>query len=194
MPDAGGRESTGVAEAAAKAGRPGHDWDELILVGVVARTHGTAGQVIVNPHTDFVDERFQVGARLETRLTDGTRQVTEVTSFRVHQGRPILGLAGVGSIDEADRFAGAELKIAPTEQHVLPEGQYYHQQLIGCDVVTAGGGLIGRVVSVTGEGQSRLVVDGPRRRFEIPLADEICSVHVPERRIVVRPPEGLLDL
>jgi 16S rRNA processing protein RimM len=193
VPDPRGRESERPAEASAKVAS-GTSWDDLILVGVVARTHGTAGQVIVNPHSDFVDERFQVGARLETRLADGTRQVTEVTSFRIHQGRPIIGIAGVGSIDEAERFAGAELKIAPTEQHELPEGQYYHQQLIGCDVVTGDGSPVGRVVAVTGEGQSRLVVDGPHRRFEIPLADEICSVHVPERRIVVRPPEGLLDL
>ena len=166
----------------------------LILIGVVARTHGTSGQVIVNPHTDFVDERFQVGARLETRLADGTRQVSEVTSFRMHQGRPIVGIAGIDSMDDAERLAGAEFKIDPAEQHELPDGQYYHQQLIGCEVVTGDGSPVGRVVAVTGEGQSRLVVDAPHRRFEIPLADEICSVHVPERRIVVRPPEGLLDL
>jgi 16S rRNA processing protein RimM len=193
VPDGGGRESEQHAAASAKAGS-GAGWDELILVGVVARTHGTGGQVIVNPHTDFVDERFQVGARLNTRLADGTRQVSEVTSFRIHQGRPIIGIAGVDSMDDAERFAGAEFKIDPAEQHELPDGQYYHQQLMGCDVVKSDGSPVGRVVAVTGEGQSRLVVDAPHRRFEIPLADEICSVHVPERRIVVRLPEGLLDL
>jgi 16S rRNA processing protein RimM len=193
VPDAGGRESTRPAEASAKPGN-GAEWDELILVGVVARTHGTGGQVIVNPHTDFVDERFQVGARLRTRLADGTRRMCEVTSFRMHQGRPIIGIAGIDSIDDAERLAGAEFKIEPAEQHELPDGQYYHQQLIGCEVVTGDGSPLGRVVAVTGEGQSRLVVDAPHRRFEIPLADEICSVQVPERRIVVRPPEGLLDL
>jgi 16S rRNA processing protein RimM len=193
VPDAGGRESKRPVDAPAMAGS-GADWDELILVGVVARTHGTSGQVIVNPHTDFVDERFEVGARLDTRLADGTRRVSEVTSYRLHQGRPIIGIAGIASIDEAERLTGAEFKIDPAAQHALPEGQYYHHQLIGCDVVTDDGSRVGRVVAVTGEGQSRLVVDGPQRRLEIPLADEICSVRVPERRIVVRPPEGLLDL
>jgi 16S rRNA processing protein RimM len=170
------------------------DWDELILVGVVARTHGTAGQLIVNPHTDFVDDRFRVSARLHTRLADGTRLQSEVMSFRVHQGRPVIGLASVGSIDEAERYVGAEFKIEPTEQHALPDGHYYHQQLIGCEVVDENGSPIGKVVEVTGTGQSRLVVEGPRRRVEIPLVDEICSVHASERRVVVRPPEGLLDL
>ena len=171
------------------------DWDDLILVGVVARTHGNKGHVIVNPHTDFVEDRFRVGARFETKLADGTRTTTEVTAARVHQGRPVIGLAGVASISEAERYAGAELRMEATGQQVLPEGQYYHHQLIGCQVVTAAGGLVGRVVAVEGEtGQSRLVVDGPHRRHEIPLADELCDVDVAARRITVRLPEGLLEL
>jgi 16S rRNA processing protein RimM len=167
----------------------------LILVGVVARSHGNKGHVIVNPHTDFVEDRFRVGARFETRLADGSRTTSEVTAARIHQGRPVIGLAGVTSIGEAERYAGAELRIDAAAQQVLPEGQYYHHQLIGCQVVTSVGDPVGRVVAVEGErGQSRLVVEGPRRRHEIPLAEEICSVDVAARLITVRPPVGLLDL
>jgi len=179
-------------EASAKTGT---DWDDLILVGVVARTHGNKGHVIVNPYTDFIEDRFRVGARFETMLADGTRMVSELTAARVHQGRPVIGLAGVASIDEAERFTGAEFRIEAAEQQPLPEGQYYHHQLIGCQVVTDAGAPVGRVVAVEGgTGQSRLVVDGPQRRHEIPLAEEICSVDVAARRITVRPPQGLLEL
>ena len=170
-------------------------WDDLILVGVVARSHGNKGHVIVNPYTDFLEDRFRVGARFETKLADGTRTTSEVTAARVHQGRPVIGLAGVASIDEAERYTGAEFRIDAAEQEALPAGQYYHHQLIGCEVVTGAGEPVGRVVAVDGEmGRSRLVVDGPNRRHEIPLADEICSVDVAGRRITVRPPEGLLEL
>jgi ribosomal 30S subunit maturation factor RimM len=95
------------AEAVAEVDAPaeaGSDWDDLILVGVVARTHGNRGHVIVNPHTDFIEDRFRVGARFETMLTDGTRLMSEVTAARVHQGRPVIGLAEVTSIDEAERY------------------------------------------------------------------------------------------
>ncbi len=34
---------------------------EPLVVGRVARPHGLRGQVIVNPETDFPDERFRVG-------------------------------------------------------------------------------------------------------------------------------------
>ena len=185
-------EARGAPEPAEGAGA---GWDDLILVGVVARTHGNKGHVIVNPHTDFIDDRFKVGARLQTKLADGTRMTAEVTAARVHQGRPVIGLGGVTSIDQAERFIGAEFRIEAAEQQALPEGQYYHHQLIGCQVVTEAGDPIGRVVAVEGgTGQSRLVIDGPHRRHEIPLAEEICSVNVASRRITVRPPEGLLEL
>lgn len=174
---------------------PSEGGDDLILVGVVARTHGNKGEVIVNPHTDFVDERFRPGVRFQVRLADGTRQVAEVTAARVHQGRPVVGFVGVGSISEAERFRDAELRITADEQRPLPAGQYYHHQLIGCEVVEEDGTRVGRVTGVEGEmGRSRLVVTGDRRRHEIPLAEEICSVDVAARRIVVRPPQGLLEL
>jgi 16S rRNA processing protein RimM len=165
------------------------------LVGVVARTHGNKGHVIVNPHTDFVEDRFRVGARFEARLADGTRQTVELTAARVHQGRPVIGLAGVETISDAERYHGAELRISADEQQPLPPGQYYHHQLVGCEAVDPAGARIGRVVAVEGEmGQSRLIVAGERRRHEIPLAEDICRVDVAARRIVVTAPEGLLEL
>jgi 16S rRNA processing protein RimM len=185
---------TAVADTAARAPVE-TPWDDLILVGVVGRTHGIRGQVFVNPHTDFADDRFAVGAVLETRLADGARRALEVTSVRFHLGRPVVSFAGIESMDEAERCAGLELRIHPDAQHALPPGHYYHHQLIGCQVVTEDGAEVGRVVEVDGgTGQSRLVVNGDRRRHEIPLADAICTVDIAARRIVVRPPEGLLDL
>ena len=37
-------------------------WDDLVLVGRIARTHGHRGAVIVTPDTDFPEERFATGA------------------------------------------------------------------------------------------------------------------------------------
>lgn len=184
-----------AAETGASDAGPPADWDDLILVGIVARTHGNRGHVIVNPHTDFVDERFRVGATFEARLADRTRQRVTVTAVRVHQGRPIIGIDGVESMTDAERWVDAELRIDAAQQGPLPEGTWYHHQLIGCEVVTEAGDPVGRVVAVEGEtSQSRLVVHGLRRRHEIPLVEAICTVDVVARRITIRPPDGLLDL
>lgn len=175
---------------------PSGEWDDAILIGVVARSHGNRGEVIVNSETDFPEERFRVGAKLRTRRRNGTEAVLEVTSMRLQQGRPILGLAGYESINDAERLAGFELRIDPAgADEPLPEGEYYQRDLIGCAVVTESGEPIGRVTAVEGNrASSRLVVTGGRSEVLIPLADEICSVDLAGRRITVRPPEGLLDL
>ena len=72
----------------------------------------------------------------------------------------------------------------------------FHEQLIGCIVETRAGETVGRVVRVEGgAAASLLVVQGRRREVLVPLAEEICvSIDPGARRIVIEPPEGLLDL
>jgi 16S rRNA processing protein RimM len=167
----------------------------MVLVGIVARTHGNRGQVIVNSETDFPEARFRPGATLYARSTGGPVEALRIASVRFQQGRPILGIDGIGSIDDAERLAGAELKVPASEQERLPPGSFYHHQLIGCDVVTGAGEVIGTVTKVEGTGAaSRLVVTSARREVLIPLAQEICQVDVGAKRILVSPPAGLLEL
>jgi len=167
----------------------------MVLVAFVARTHGNKGQVILKSESDFAEQRFRAGARVFARIGTGPIETLEVTSARFQQGRPIVGFAGFSTITEAERLAGAQLRIPETEQEALPEGVYYHHQLIGCQVVTRGGDALGRVSDVQGEGQAtRLVVSGPRAEVMIPLAQEICEIDVAAKRIVVTPPEGLLEV
>lgn len=167
----------------------------MVLVGFIARTHGNKGQVILKSESDFPEQRFRTGARLFARIGQGPIETLEVTSARFQQGRPILGLAGFSSISEAERLAGAELRIPESEQEPLPEGMYYHHQLIGCEVVTNTGQSLGRVKDVHGGGNAtRIVVKGPRAEIMIPLAHDICAVDVAAKRITVTPPAGLLEV
>jgi 16S rRNA processing protein RimM len=170
-------------------------WDDMVLVGFIARTHGNKGQVVLNSESDFAELRFREGARLFARVGTGPIETLTVTSVRFQQGRPILGLSGYESIGEAERLAGAELRVPQSEQEVLPDGTYYHHELIGCDVVTRAGDSIGRVSDVQGAGHAtRLVVRGRRAEVLIPLAQEICEIDVAAKKIVVTPPPGLLEV
>ncbi|MGQ0734608.1 MAG: ribosome maturation factor RimM [Acidobacteriota bacterium] len=170
-------------------------WEQMVLVGFVARTHGRRGEVIVNPETDFAPARFRPGATLFARVASGPVERVTLTSARFQQGRPIVGITGIGSINEAERMAGAELRIAASQQQKLPDGQYYHHELIGCEMVTTDGQALGTVTSVEGSGAaSRLVVRGPRAELLVPLVDEFCRIDVTARRIVVSLPDGLLEV
>jgi len=173
------------------------EWDDAIRIGVVARTHGNRGEVVVNPETDFPEERFAPGAQLMARGTDGSQSTLEVTTMRMHQGRPVILFAGVTSMNDAELLAGIELRVAEDESAAdqLQDGEYFHRDLIGCAVVTESGESIGEVIKVDGdERAARLVVRSPRNEVLIPLADAICTVDLDAKRITVRPPEGLLEL
>jgi 16S rRNA processing protein RimM len=172
------------------------EWDDAILVGVVARTHGNRGEVVVNPETDFPDERFHEGAQLMARGKDGVDATLEVVTMRMHQGRPVILFKGIGSMNEAELLAGTELRVAEDELgEDLEDGEYYHRDLIGCEVVTESGESIGQVSAVDDDhGQARLVVRSRRSEVLIPLTDAICTVDIAAKRITVRPPEGLLEV
>jgi 16S rRNA processing protein RimM len=169
--------------------------DDLLLVGTIARPHGIRGSVIVNPETDFADERFKVGEELLVGPVERT-QPRRIIGVRGHQGRVIVDLEGVESMNDAEALAGQQLWMPAATLGPLPERTYYRHDLVGCDVVDTRDSVIGRVTKVEGTlDRSYLII--PRRGGEmmIPMVEGILvEVDLEQRRIVVNPPEGLLDL
>jgi 16S rRNA processing protein RimM len=171
------------------------DWEDMVLVGRVARPHGIRGHVVVNPETDFVEDRFAPGGALWTRSGRGDERLT-IASARIQGGRPVIAFDGFASIDEVERLAGLELRVPEDALQPLESGSYYQHQLVGCEVDTTGGERVGTVTRVEGAvGGTLLVVDGRRGEILIPFAVDICvDVDVVAKRIRIAPIEGLLEL
>ena len=171
------------------------DWNVMVLVGRITRAHGLKGHVVIHPETDFVEERFAAGATCWTRSAVGDEQLT-IKSSRVQNGRAIVGFEGFDRIEDIERLAGLELRVPETSLRPLGPGVYYAHQLVGCEVQTTAGTIVGTVVKVEGGGAaSRLVIGGTRGEVLVPLAVDICvDIDVERRTIRIRPPEGLLEL
>jgi len=172
------------------------DWESLVVVASVVRTHGLRGEVVLFPLTDFPEDRFQPGSRLLMQEGSGTRALT-VRSARFHKGRPIVGFDAIESIDDAEPLAGRELRIEAADLVELPPGAYYHHDLVGCRVETDAGVEVGTVTRVEGAGvATRLVVGGGAAEEQlVPLVDAICRlIDTGARRIVIAAPEGLIGL
>ena len=170
-------------------------WSEMATVGRIARAHGIRGQVIVSLETDFPDERFRSGAELFIER-NGAVQALTLTSLRFHRDRPVVGIAGVETMNDAEALAGCELRVPVDRLARLPGGTFYRHDLIGCRVETPAGELVGTVENVEGTLRgSRLVLAVTRGEVLIPLVAEICTtIDLAAKRIVIDPPEGLLDL
>jgi 16S rRNA processing protein RimM len=167
--------------------------DDLLLVGRIARRHGNRGQVIVNPETDFAEERFTAGSRVFLGADELPRRIVSV---RFQQGRPVVELEGVESMDAAESLAGVELRMPVSELAPLPPATFYHHDLVGCDVRTRDGVSIGRVARVEGPmDRSCLVVNGRSGEILIPMIANICVNVDPGAQVIeVVLPDGLLEL
>ena len=168
---------------------------DLILVGRVARAHGNKGQVIVNPETDFPDERFAVGQVLTVEQSGGTVD-RRIASVRFQQGRPIIALEGVETMNDAEALAGAELKVPADTLPPLPEQTFYRHDLVGCEVRTTAGAIVGKVTGVEGPLERSLLLVAVRGgEVMIPMVEGIVIAVDPAlRRITVDPPAGLIEL
>lgn len=167
------------------------NWDEMVLVGTVARPHGIRGQVVINPETDFAEERFAVG---KTLWTPGGELRIETVRF---QGRrPVVGFEGKTRIEDVVALAGLPLRVPAETLKPLEPGSYYQHELVGCVVETVAGERVGDVTRVDGGAAgSLLAVTGASGEVLIPLAAHICVVvDVSAKRIQIDPPEGLLEL
>src|SRR5690242_5040159 len=124
-------------------------WSEMAAVGRIARAHGIRGQVIVNLDTDFPEQRFRPGAEVFIER-NGTVQPLTLTSVRFHRDRPVVAIAGVETMNDAEALAGQELRVPVERLASLPGGTFYRHDLIGCRVETSAGQLVGTVESVEG--------------------------------------------
>ena len=169
---------------------------DLVVIGEVTRPHGLRGELRVMPHTDR-PERFQgLGECVLWEEASDTRSVRRITGVRRQGVAVLLSLADCGSIEEATALVGRLVALPRAQALAAPPGHVYPWQLVGCCVVTEDGRTIGEVKGIDPSPAHDLwVVRGGAREHLIPaVAEIVLEVDVHARRVVIRPPEGLLDL
>jgi 16S rRNA processing protein RimM len=162
------------------------DPGRLVAIGEIGRPHGLAGEVRVTPLTDR-PERFEM--LRECVLWDVARDHREpcrVMAARRQGGALVVAIAGCKTPEAAADLTG----------RLPPEGHFYPWQLEGCRVVTEDGRDVGRVLRVEpAPAQELWVVGDETHEHLVPaVPDIVLDVDIKARRVVIRPPDGLLDL
>jgi 16S rRNA processing protein RimM len=170
-----------------------NDSGDLVAVGRVIGVHGLKGELKVESLTDF-PERFDPGSSLFLVTSDGEVRTAEVVASRAHKGRVLLTVKGVEDRTEAEKLRGSFFKIAQTDLTPLPEGQYYHFQLVGLTVRSEDGKELGRVEEVMPTGSNLvLTVRGSGGEVLIPFIDDVIrEVNLEGRSLTVHLLPGLL--
>lgn len=151
-------------------------------IGRLGRPHGLKGEVMVTLTTDRVDERLARGSAWWV----AGREVT-VETARVHQGRHAVKLAGVDDRDAAAALTGVHVYAAPLGDDTDDDVVWVHE-VIGAEVVDVQGRHHGTVESVQANpAHDLLVLQGGA------LVPMVFVVEQGDGRVVIDPPEGLLD-
>lgn len=164
-----------------------------VVVGRIGRPHGIRGEVTVETRTDEPDERFADGSVL--LVDDHADLVVERSHW--HSGRLLVSFREIHDRNAAETLRGLIVHVERDASDV-PEDpeEYYDSTLQGLRVELPDGtelGTISDVVHVPGQDLLAIDVDGrevliPFIAAFVPLVDPVGG------RVVVSPPEGLLDL
>ncbi|MFZ6031340.1 MAG: ribosome maturation factor RimM [Chloroflexota bacterium] len=148
---------------------------EFLAVGKLHRPHGVRGEIILEVLTDF-PERIRAGMtlyigeahhplRLRTRRKADTALLV---SFDDHATPEAVG-----------QLRNQIVYISAKDRPALPEGEFYHHQLIGKTVVSDDGRTLGALVEILETGANDVAVVRPENGPEILLpliADVLLGV------------------
>lgn len=162
-----------------------------LVVGRIGRAHGVLGEATIQVQTDEPDLRFKVG----NKLTLDSGQELKIKSSRWHNQILLLGFEGVADRNQIEALRD-QLISSQVDLSALAPGEYHYQQLIGCQVYLQNNELVGQVSEVVKlPGQDLLSVAKNGSQVLIPMVKQIIiSIDVLAKKIVVNPPEGLLDV
>lgn len=169
------------------------DRSGLVPIGRITKTHGVRGAVKIYPYGDTLCE-LEPGEKLVCLdCEEGSELWLTVIDLRAQKRVCIAEFEEIQGMDEAERFAGHELFIPQDRLPALPEGEYYHFQLIGLSVVTRDGVRLGTLKGVIETGGTDVyAVDCDGRELLIPaVEDVVCEVDLSGGTMVVDLPEGL---
>jgi 16S rRNA processing protein RimM len=151
------------------------------------RLKGMKGLVLAPPHQD-----------LEHAAAEPPARAVLLRGFRWHQDRPCLSLEEVPDRTAAEPFKGWSLWM-PESEATLSEGETFRHQWVGCAVYMAGR-KVGEVLRLDpGPAGYDMVVmrdlrPGRSGQRDIPYIKAWWTLDLPNQRLDLDPPEGLLDV
>lgn len=164
----------------------------FLETGKIVGTHGVRGMVRVQPWCD--DGEFLTQFKAIYTDKDGENKI-KVISAKPHGNVVLMSLAGVNSIEDAERLRGTVIYIKRSDVK-LPEGRYFISDLLGCTVIDADTrDTLGILADVTETGANDVWhIKKEDKEYLVPAIEEvIVSVQPEKESVVIRPLKGIFD-
>ncbi len=179
-------------ESAGIPGSPTTGEPVYLAVGLLRRPHGVRGDLLLEVYSDF-PERLSPGTYIY--VGDDFEKI-KITRRRPHNDGLIVGLEGVKTPEDAAHYR-SKMAFVPAEgRPPLPEGEYYHHQIIGLEVFDESEKSLGVVTEIieTGSNDVYVVKSPAGKEILIPALKQcLLEVNLEQKRMKVHLLPGLLD-
>lgn len=159
--------------------------ESLIIIGRILREWGLKGELMVLPLT-FNPERFLKLREVAIQF-QGVVEKKKIKSVRPHKNHLLLSFDDCEIPEDARKYRSALIKISKSESPELPEGIYYHYQIIGLMVYTPDDVCLGQVDTILETGSNDVyVVRRDDEEYLIPaIQDVIREIDLESKRMIV---------
>ena len=167
--------------------------DQFITIGRVSGLHGLKGNLRIHYYNERRSD-FLSYQELYLKDKEGRVQPCEIQEAKIHKKFISARLKGCEGIADAEKFIGASVLVKRENLPPLEEGEYYWFEIIGMEVVTDDGRVLGRVESILPSGSNDVyLVQGAEGEWLIPATEEvILRVDREKGHMVIHLIEGLL--
>ena len=166
--------------------------EKYFEIGQIVNTSGLKGVIKVKPFTDDIT-KFNNLKTIYIDLKNGLKSF-EIEKVYFNKNMVFLKLKGIDTVEQAENYRNYYLKIERREE-TLKENSYYIVDIEGCKVYTDDEKFLGKVSEVfsTGSNDVYVVKSDDGKQILLPaIKDVIISVDIENKKMVVRPMEGLL--
>jgi len=167
---------------------------QLVRIGRLSRAHGVRGELSLEGSVLTPLELHEI-KRFTWRGRGSETLALTLETVRPAHDRMLVRFAGYDDRDRAQTLAPGELLVESAQLPDPGPGVAYTFQLIGLEVVTAGGRRLGTLEEVISTGANPIYVVRGERELLVPAAPGVVQhVDMAARKITVELPAGLEDL
>ena len=143
------------------------DDNRFVILGRVSGLHGVGGLIKIHSYTR---PRERIFSYHPWYLREGVDWVErQIRRERSGARTLIAAIDGLVNRDEVQVLVGADVAVRRNQLPELQEGEYYHADLIGLDVIDQAGNSLGQLLGIEETGANDVMVVQGERRLLIPL-------------------------
>ena len=175
-----------------RTGSPVTGEPDFLVVGKLRHPHGLHGEILMEVITDF-PERMQPGV---TIYVGEAKLPLEIHSQRWHRDSLLLAFKSFQNPETSDELRNQWVYVTAEDRPKLPEGEYYHHQLLGLAVLTDEGRELGKLTGIleTGANDVYIVLAPSGHEILLPAIEPvILNIDLEGGKIIVHPLPGLLE-